>query len=129
MSGDVRQQETADSAGGAAGRVVNIAARLRLPIGLARNPHLEPSECNAAGGHLASTPDFHALHLLCRLFAHRAIVPGVPSRDRKRERRKETRQTAGLYINRLMWRITLLSLGLLASAFATEKKSAPQLID
>jgi enterochelin esterase-like enzyme len=34
-----------------------------------------------------------------------------------------------LYINDLMWRFSLLSICLIASAFAAEKRSAPQLID
>src|SRR5712691_6049500 len=72
----IRQQEAADSARGAARRIVNVPAVLRVTVRLAVNPRVQPSEFNAARCELASTPDFHALHVLGRLVAHPGIIPG-----------------------------------------------------
>src|ERR1700693_4452505 len=84
MPGHVRQQQPADSTSGAAGRVVDIPARLRFSEGFAVNPYLESAEFDALRCELVSTPDFHALHVLFRLRAHGRIVPGLsilPRRD------------------------------------------------
>src|SRR5579863_9212511 len=72
-----RQQQAADAARGAARRIINIPAVLRVSVGLAVDPRVQPSEFNAARGELASSPHFHALHVLCRLAAHPGIIPGV----------------------------------------------------
>ncbi len=68
---NVGQQQTADAAGGAAGGIVNIAAGMCLAVWLAINPSVEAAEFHAARRELASTPDFHALHVLRRLVGHR----------------------------------------------------------
>jgi hypothetical protein len=76
MSRHIRQQQAADSARGAARRIINIATVLRVTVRLAVNPRVQPSELNAARCELASTPDFHALHVLGWLVAHESIIPG-----------------------------------------------------
>src|SRR5271156_970549 len=47
VPGDVGQQQTSDTASPAAGRVVNIAAALRLPVRLTVDPGVEAAEFNA----------------------------------------------------------------------------------
>src|SRR5260370_30946117 len=76
----IREQQAADAARGAARRIVNIAAVLRVPVRLAVDPGVQPTEFNAARRELATAPDFHALHVLCRLLAHQGIIPGDRSR-------------------------------------------------
>src|SRR5689334_21184337 len=82
MSGNIRQQEAADSPRGAARSVVDIAAGLSLTVGLAVDPRVEAAEFHAGRRELAATPDFHALHVLCsmlgrRLAAHQCIISGI----------------------------------------------------
>ena len=62
MSRYVRQQHPADSAGGAAGRVIDVSTRLGLFVRLAEDPNVQPSELNSrsAGFH----PRLPCLHLL-----------------------------------------------------------------
>src|ERR1700680_2457964 len=60
---------------------VNIPAALRLSIGFAVDPRVQPSHFNAPGRELAASPDFHALHVLCRLVAHRRIIRGSREED------------------------------------------------
>lgn len=76
MSGDIRQQQAADSSGGAARCVVDVPAALGLAEGFAVNPSVQSSHFNAARGELAVTPDFHAGHVLRLRFAHEFIIPG-----------------------------------------------------
>jgi len=76
MPGDVREQNPANPAGGAARRIVNIAAPLCLPERFAVDPGVQAAQLNFAGRELASAPNFHARHLLRRLVAHRTIILG-----------------------------------------------------
>src|SRR5258706_5801786 len=76
MSRYIREQQAADSARGAARRIINIPAVLRVSVRFAVDPGVQPPEFNAARCELASAPDFHALHVLGRLVAHESIIPG-----------------------------------------------------
>ena len=64
VSGHIGQEQTADTAGGATGSVVNIAAVAGIAVGLAIDPGIQSPKLHAARGQLATTPNFHALHLL-----------------------------------------------------------------
>jgi hypothetical protein len=70
VSRHVGQQQAADAARGAAGRIVNVAARVCLAERLAINPSVQPAEFDALRSELAAAPYFHALHLLRRLIGH-----------------------------------------------------------
>jgi hypothetical protein len=70
VSRNICQQQAGDAAGGTTGGVIDVPAALRRAVGLAVNPGVQASHFHAAGGKLASTPHFHALHVLCRLDAH-----------------------------------------------------------
>src|SRR6185295_20316672 len=48
MPGHIRQQQTADASGSAAGRIVNIPAVLRISVRLAVDPGVEAAERYAA---------------------------------------------------------------------------------
>jgi hypothetical protein len=70
MSRHIRKQQPANSARGATGRIINVPAVLRVSIGFAINPCVQPSKRNPFCCELASAPDFHTLHLLRRLATH-----------------------------------------------------------
>ena len=72
----IGQQQAVDAARGTARSIINIPAALRLSIGFAVDPRVQPSHFNAPGRELAASPDFHALHVLCRLAAHDGIIAG-----------------------------------------------------
>ena len=72
----VGQQEARDAAGGAARRVVNVAAALGLLERLAVDPGVQAAEDRpSAVGELAASPHFHALHLLRWFVAREAMMP------------------------------------------------------
>src|ERR1700677_1817377 len=67
---NVGKQQAADAAGGATGRIVNVAARMGLAERLAINPGVQAAEFHAARRELAAAPHFHALHVLGWLVGH-----------------------------------------------------------
>ena len=74
VAGNVGEQQTADAARGATGNVINVAATLGLAERLAVNPHVQPTEFDAAGSKLAAAPDLHALHVLRGRIGHANII-------------------------------------------------------
>ncbi len=76
VPGNVGQQQAGDASGSATRGVVNVSAALRFAKGLAVHPNAQPAHFNVARGQLASTPDFHALHVLCGRLGHDCIIAG-----------------------------------------------------
>jgi len=74
VAGNVSEKQTADSARGATGNVVNVAATLGLAERFAVNPHVQPTQFDTAGSKLAAAPDLHALHVLRRRIHHANII-------------------------------------------------------
>jgi hypothetical protein len=64
VAGNVGEEHAANTAGRAAGTVVDIAAPLRLAKRLAVYPRIEAAQLDTARCKLAAAPDFHALHVL-----------------------------------------------------------------
>jgi hypothetical protein len=71
---NIREEQPADATGRATRDVVDVAAVLGLAEGFAINPNIETSQFNATGEDLASTPNLHALHMLCGRIGHAGII-------------------------------------------------------
>lgn len=74
VAGNVGEEQSADSTGGTAGHIVDIAAALSLTERFAVDPDIEPSQFDTAGSKLAATPYFHALHLPLGGIGHAGII-------------------------------------------------------
>ena len=65
MTGNIGEEQAANAAGGASGNIVDVAAELRLAERFAIDPNIEAGQFYSTGGDLATSPDLHALHMLC----------------------------------------------------------------
>ena len=71
---NISEEQAAYATRGATGDVVDIATALGLAEKVAVNPDIETGQFDSAGGDLASAPNLHALHMLCRGSGHAGII-------------------------------------------------------
>lgn len=74
MARNIGEEQAADATGRAARDIVDIAAMLSLAKWLTIDPDIETGQFDSTGRELTTSPDLHALHVLCGGIRHRSII-------------------------------------------------------
>jgi hypothetical protein len=74
VTGNIGEEQAADTTGGATRDLVDISATLSLAEWFAVDPDIETGQFDSTGGDLAASPDLHALHMLCGGSRHVSII-------------------------------------------------------